>query len=354
MEEDKRGEANLKSKYIKWILISLTLSIITGIGTYVYMRDFVPAESPFKNPIKNNTAEKNDDEKKPYDEWLSKERSRGLAVVIDNAIEARPQSGLEFADVIYEIPVEGGITRLLPIITTGDVDLVGPVRSVRTAIVDICREYDGILVHAGGSEDGLVALENYMVNHLDEIYGGPRIEAAFWRVPDRQKPHNLYASFDSLRQACEGEKFKLDVPPRTRTYLEDGEEIKGKLISDISIYYPNRDNQVRFVYDKEKLLFDRYTAEKPHLTTKGEQLVAANVIVQFVPFQYLDGDGHMRLILHGEGEALVFRYGRVVEGYWKKEPNGFTKYIDKYGKEVSLAPGPTWIEIVKKGTRTDY
>lgn len=341
-------------KYIRWVVVSLIFSIVAGIGSYYYMRGFAPDKTAKEETQKVSTQEKDKNENKANNEWINKVRRRALAVIIDNTKEARPQSGLQYADIVYEIPVEGGITRFLSFICSDDVELVGPIRSVRTAFVDIAKEYDGILVHAGGSEDGLAVLAESRIDHLDEIYGGPRIEAAFWRVPDRQKPHNLYASFDSLRQACENEKFKLNTPLLMRSLLNNEEEFTGKPISDISIYYPNRDNQVRFVYDKEKMVFDRYTAEKPHLTTEGDQLIAANVIVQFVPFQYLDGDGHMRLILHGEGRALFFMYGKMIDGYWEKEPQGVTKYTDLKGKEILFAPGPTWIEIVKKGTRIDY
>jgi hypothetical protein len=290
----------------------------------------------------------------PYPGWNDKKRQRALAVVIDNAPEARPQSGLEQADIIIELPVEGGLTRLLAIISGENQELVGPIRSARSYIVDLAREYNSILVHAGGSPDALETIDREGIENLDEIYGNSEAAAAFWRVPDRPKPHNLYASSDSLRRSAKALKYDLGTPPPQHPTFKPDTEMTGESISDVTIFYANRKSLVRYVFNKEKRVFERYMEEKPHLTAKGEQLTGANVIVQYVPYQYIDGDGRLQLIMHGSGQALVFSDGKVIKGLWQKNPGGHARYTDLKGKTIALMEGPTWIEVVPKGTRVEY
>lgn len=369
----------MRGKYIILAVICLVISIAAGAIGYYYIRPYIPKEINLDKITKQVSTPTEEKKLYPYPNWMNRERKRALAVVIDNAREARPQSGLEKAEIVFEVPVEGGMTRFLSIMSGEDIELVGPIRSTRSAFVDLAAEYKAILVHAGGSQEGLEALEREGVDHLDEIQGGSQVGAAFWRVPDRPKPHNLYASSDSLRRAGTAQRYQMTTPPPQHKYLTEEDTstqdtpgqntskqdtsrqdapikdgLEGKKVNDISIFYPNRDNHVRYTYNKEKLVFERYTAETPHVTAKGEQLVAANIVVQFVPHRYTDGDGHIQLILHGNGRALIFREGKVVAGSWYKDPDGFTRFYDLNGQSIPFVPGPTWIQVVTKGTRVDY
>jgi hypothetical protein len=341
-------------KIIK-IFIYTLLSMIIGAIAFVALRPYLHKNITFNNFTKPSEITEEPAEKViPFPGWNEREKQRALAVVIDNAESARPQSGLELAEVVIEIPVEGGQTRLLAIISGEDQELLGPIRSARSYFADLAEEYEAILVHAGGSMDALQAIKNKKIDNLDEIYGGTTVAAAFWRVMERQKPHNLYTSSDSLRRAAINKKYDLTTPPTQRQTLELDEEIDGEIVSDITIFYPNRVSLVRYQYNKDKLVFERYMEEKPHMTAKGEHLKTANIVIQFVSFQYLDGDGRLRLIMHGGGKALIFREGQVIVGRWEKTPGKFTKYTDGKGKPLSLVEGPTWIEVVPNGTRIEY
>lgn len=343
----------MRGKLWKWLVVCILASIGAGVMSYCYMRPYLP-EKLTLDFVKGGQVAPAGGSQTPQNKWQDRKRKRALAVSIDNIVAAGPQYGLEQAEVVVEVPVEGGLTRFLAIMTGDDIEKVGPIRSLRPYMVDLAKEYNAILVHSGGSPDALTALERENLDSLDEVDGGPSAEKAFWRVTDRPKPHNLFASSDSLRRAAQELKYNLTAPPQERKYLAAGTEADGEPISDISIYYPNRESLVRYKYNKDTKVYGRFRADQPHNNGKGEQLIAANVIIQVVPFQYADGDGRLQLILHGDGEAVVMREGKMVKATWQKLPGGFTKFIDAKGKDVLLSPGPTWIEVVKKGTRIDY
>lgn len=346
---------------VKLLIIGITaffFSVVLGAVTYYYVQPIFAQKLAVN--IEQGKKNQQDGEDKSnlyyFSGWKDKPRKRALAVIIDNAEEARPQAGLENADVIMEFPVEGGITRFIAIISQDDLDLIGPVRSARSYFVDVAEEYKAILVHAGGSEDSLQQVVAKKIDHLDEINGGVQVAGAFWRTPDQLKPHNLYTSSDTLRRMVKSLQIQGNTLPPQRPILSAEEEVSGEPVENVYVVYPQKSAMVRFSFDQEKKVFARSITEKelPHVSADGKQLVAANVLIQYTDYRYQDGDGHLQFITQGEGEALIFRAGKVLKGRWQKAPGGFTKFTDEKGKEVPLMEGPTWIEIVYKGIRVEY
>lgn len=342
---------NMKKRIIILAAICIVISVVAGILVYVLMRPYFPEDLSLnggkEDPQDPVIIEEN------FPGWREREREKALAVVIDNTPEARPQSGLEGAELVYEIPVEGGITRFLAMITE-TVEIVGPIRSTRPYINDLAQEFGAFLVHAGGSEEALQNLEKNKNEHLDEINGKKQVRAAFWRTPDRPKPSNLYTSTEALLKAAKGEKFSFKQASNMLSLVEPGQEINGEAVKDITIFYPNRQAEARYIYNSTAQVFERYTAGKPHLTTKGEQLICANLIVQYVHYRHMDGDGRLQLLMHGEGDALIFREGKVISAVWRRMPGEFTVFTDKKGQQIGMLPGPTWVQVVTSGTMVDY
>ncbi len=347
----------MRFKYILGGFAAFFLSMALGMVTYYYIHPLLPKEMAMYE-LKKEIDEEAEEKAVAYsfNGWKDKPRKRALAVVIDNEEEARPQAGLERADVVVELPIEGGITRFIAIISREDSDLVGPVRSARPHFVELAGEYKAILVHAGGSEEALQKIATEEPDHLDQIYGGYQVAAAFWRTPDQRKPHNLFTSYDTLRRVAKQLKMNITFLPPQRLLLSQDAEVTGEEVEDLHIFYSHKSYLVRFVFNKEKGIFERFISDKdkPHLNAAGEQLTAANVLVQFAPYRYKDGDGHLQLIMDGEGEALIFRAGKVIKGRWEKTPGNLTKFTDEKGTVVPLLEGPTWIEVVPQGSRVDY
>ncbi|MGI6588814.1 MAG: DUF3048 domain-containing protein [Peptococcia bacterium] len=345
----------MKKRYILWSFFIFFLSMLLGVVTLYLVRPYFSGERTLSSDKEANYREGEGEEVYPFAGWQDKPRQRAFAVVIDNTEKGRPQAGLEKADVIVEVPVEGGLTRFIAIICIDDMDLLGPIRSARPYLIDLAKEYRGILIHAGGSEEALKKLQKESLDHFDEINDGGQIAAAFWRVPDRSKPYNLFTSSDVLRRTVKKLNMDRSFLPPQRPLLSLEAEVSGRKAEDITIFYAHKSSMVHFSYNKEKQVYQRFTADdKPHLTYLGEQLQVANVIVQVVPYCYTDGDGHLQLIMHGEGEAFIFRKGKVLEACWQKKPDEFTRFIDKKGKLIPLMEGPTWIAVVPRGMRIDY
>jgi hypothetical protein len=127
-----------------------------------------------------------------------------LMAIVENHPAARPQSGLELADVVYEMVSEGNITRFLACFYQQAPEKIGPIRSVRPAFSEIAKAYNSPLAHAGGSEDGLASVRNLKVQNLDEIYNASRY---FWRATDRRMPHNLYTSAELILSGAQKQEL---------------------------------------------------------------------------------------------------------------------------------------------------
>lgn len=338
-----------------WGICFFVLSILLGLALKPIVHFFSSGENVFFRESEITEMEDSQQGEYLFKGWQKKNRQRPLVVILDNTVYGRPQAGLEKADVIVEFPVEGGLTRLAAIISTDNLDLLGPIRSARSYFVDLAKEYRGILIHAGGSTEALQKIAAEQVDHFDEIYGGTQVSGCFWRFPDRERPYNLFTSSDVLRQTAKKLNLPRSPQPPKRIMLTSETEIKGENVKTITVFYAHKDSMANFVYQQERQVFERFTADnEPYLTYAGEHLQVANVIVQIVPYCYTDGDGHLQLIMHGEGQALIFRQGKVVEGVWRKKPDGFTEFVDSHGKTIPLIEGPTWISVVPRGMRIDY
>lgn len=279
----------------------------------------------------------------PFSGEIIKEEKfkKALMVIIENSPSARPQSGLEEASVVYEVLVEGGITRFLALYWDKIPEKIGPVRSARPYIIRIAEEYNALLLHAGASPGGFALFSENIVEHLDQITKS----RYYWRSSDKKAPHNLYT----------GKKFIID-------YLDKliGQEYEQRFsFQNISVVRPNDKradrivvpfwggNSVIYTYDKQKNQYYRYhkTVENPHME-KDKQLSADNIIIQYVKTRVIDDVGRLSMELDSRGKAILIKDGIVVEGFWEKNENTWTEFYNNLGQEIKLNPGQTWIELV--------
>ncbi|MFW6238009.1 MAG: DUF3048 domain-containing protein, partial [Halanaerobiales bacterium] len=142
--------------------------------------------------------------------------SRAVLAVIDNLEKVRPQDGLTEAHVVYEVMVEGGITRLLALYWDDLPERIGPIRSARPYMIDIAREYNALMLHAGGSPEGLALLQEEDIESLDQMKRG----SFYWRSSQRSSPHNLYTGASRLEDFIDeltGQEYqsRFDFQPLT-------------------------------------------------------------------------------------------------------------------------------------------
>jgi len=263
-----------------------------------------------------------------------------LLVMIDNHPAARPQSGLDKADLVYEAEAEGGLTRFLAVFYSREAPRIGPVRSARLYFAEIARAYNAPFAHAGGNFDVLAAIPRLGIKDLDEIYNA---SSSFWRSRERKMPHNLYTSTALLWEGARAKGFQ----PEPLAELPAGEMEGGEPVEELSITY-ERVKGYRYTasYRYANGVYRRYINGEPHLTDDGTHLEADNVAVLFarsVPVVREELHTDIRVI--GEGEAFFFTRGRAYAGRWrKKSPTAHFEFL--YGSgPARFSPGRTWVQI---------
>ena len=271
-----------------------------------------------------------------------------MAVSIENSPAARPQSGLDRAEIIYEFMLEGGITRFLAIFWPDIPEKVGPIRSARPALIETASAYEALFLHAGASPDGFALLSNNNILHLDQIYQSQY----YWRSSKRSAPHNLYSGRPSLEDyvnTLSGKEYPNQFKFLTASVISDFTEAQYITIDywgsyDVLYRYNSLENNyLRFLNDYEN----------PHTVENGEQLKAKNIIVQYVQTSTKDEQGRQKINLNTGGKIELFRDGIVIEGSWKKKNKQFV-YLNNSGQEIEINPGQTWIQIVPNGTELSY
>lgn len=267
-----------------------------------------------------------------------------LAVVIENQDLARPQAGLDRADVVYEALAEGGITRFLAVYATQDADAVGPVRSARHYFVNWAREHLASLVHIGSSPQGYAALARSGLRDLEETYE----RGAFWRSPARRAPHNAYTNTLRAREVIS----RRPVQPGSLGGLQfkngDAGRLDGGAASEATIRYGPWAYSVGWEYDATWNEYVRWMDGAPHVdAVTDEPIRAANVLVVWVDSWPMDGQGRLELAQVGQGRLMALVDGVAVEGMWRKRSlDAATEYLGTDGKPILFNAGPTWIQVL--------
>lgn len=261
-----------------------------------------------------------------------------ICVVINNYPAARPSSGLQQADIIYEFLAEGGTTRYLAVYKRMHLEnfVIGPVRSLRPYLAIQSVEYGGIIAHSGYSPHTM-----QMISGLDLFQIGD-VGDNFWRDRARQAPHNLYTSIDNLYRAS-----LRRIQSAVRTYTLPQEVMAGYQEGEaVEIKYAAH-NRVSYRYDAAQGVYNRYINNAPHTDREtGKQYFAHRVIIRRTPHRNLPGaEGLLEIDLQGSGEGLLYEQGRKYFITWKNSGKETTYY---FGDNLPIGPipGSTWIQIV--------
>lgn len=266
-----------------------------------------------------------------------------LVVKIDNVPRARPQSGLDLADIVYEENVEGW-TRFAAVFHSLVPDPVGPVRSGRTQDIDLLTSLDHpLFVWSGGNGRVTSAIRD-----SDLIDMGPSgLDGVdYYRSSDRPAPHNLYAR---VADAWSANVAGSPPPPPQLTFRPPGEPIEGDLpVAGVKL---EMDGGMRAVWQWDDSVgrFLRYHDGRPHEVAGGGQVQAENVIVLTVQYRPSPADARSpEAVTVGEGDALVFTDGQVVLARWVRPDNTSPwTFLDASGEEIGLTPGRTWVELTR-------
>ncbi len=302
---------------------------------------------------------------------------RPLAVMIENHQEARPQSGLSSADIIYEAVAEGGITRFMAVFYCNSLpDIqVGPIRSARTYYLDWLGEYNALYAHVGGANssgpaDALGQIIKYGILDLNQFSIG---YPTFWRDYQRlghpvATEHTMYSTTQKLWKIGETRGW-TSVDTETKKDWKTGfvtwkfkDDASAGPASKIDVaFWGNQPNyDVSWKYDPSCNCYKRFNGGSEHLDLDtNKQLETKNIVIQFEAEQNAN-DGyennvHLLYGTTGTGRALIFQDGKTVEGKWTKTSRLLrSKYTDANGSEVKFNQGLIWIQTVPVGSKISY
>jgi Protein of unknown function (DUF3048) N-terminal domain/Protein of unknown function (DUF3048) C-terminal domain len=265
--------------------------------------------------------------------------NRVLAVKIDNILFARPQTGLSHADIVYVLPVEGGLSRFLAVFSSDVPAVIGPVRSAREDDLELLRQFGRPAFAYSGATATLrpyIHRTARIVDLFDGIAGG------YFRSSGRIAPYNLYAhTRQLLRQAPQASRahdigFRFGPPPG------------GTVTRSAVVSYPAA--SFRFTWSPAKGRWLVSMDGKPAVTTDGGRLSPATVVIQHTTvrtsrfLEYGKPPPYAESV--GSGTALVLRNGRAWTTHWSRpSANGGTTLTTAFGQRMTFAPGQVWVVL---------
>ena len=319
--------------------------------------------------------------KKEKEIW---DKRRPLAVMIENHAEARPQSGLSFADVVYESIAEGGISRFMAVyycgISTGNV-LLAPVRSARTYFLPWVLEYDALYNHVGGAGNcnddtvderakALCQIDEWGVKDLDQF--GISFPTCYRNYDRLEHPvateHTMVCQTDKLFKLASDRGWtnvdskgvswdKKFEPWKFKDDAKEADRGTTNAISFVAWKGYEKDYGVQWTYDKTTNTYKRNNGGVPHKDLEiDEQLTAKAIVIQFAK-EIGPVDDHMHLLYNtiGAGSGLLFEDGKAEKITWEKEDRaGRTKFMGANGKEIQFTRGQLWIHMLPIGTAVTY
>lgn len=288
------------------------------------------------------------------------ENNRPVAVMLNNLKAAQPQLGVSLADIIYEVPAEGGITRMLGVYQSLEgVGNLGSIRSARSYYLELALGLDALFVHAGGSPEAYRDIPAWGVDNMDGVRGREDAEI-FWRDQERRKTkgyeHSLLTSGEKIQEYLDTGRLRTEhregyVYPQA--FVPDGTPRDGAPAEHVELRFSAYKTGT-FDYDAEtgKYLVGQYGGA--YMDGAAEKQVAVtNLLVLETNISVISGDAEGRLTvrLTGEGEGTFFCGGRSAPVHWSKaDRDSPFVYTLEGGKLLALGQGNSYVCIISPRT----
>ena len=278
-----------------------------------------------------------------------------LAVMVENLVDIRPQSGLSRADIVYEALVEGGITRFMAVYLAEDINEIGPIRSSRPYYIDWAEELGALYAHIGGSPAALDKLVDDNVKTLPE-------EWPYYKRKNStlSSEHTAFSSTGSLWDMAQSKGYTGKTSIKSWRFKEDASSSARPASAQIKLDFSGqKDYKVQWEYEAENNVYRRSAGSPAREHTdlvNNEQLNAKNVIVQFAKLSTLnDEKGRVEIQTTDAGVARIFTDGKETDATWKKSSStSRTTFYDTTGREIEFNRGKIWVEVVPDGSSVEY
>ncbi|MGF2614365.1 DUF3048 domain-containing protein [Rossellomorea vietnamensis] len=305
------------------------------------------------NTAKNNTEQNNSVDQDNNDEAVesqyeypltgvsSDEESsqRAVAVVVNNHPIARPQSGLDHADIVYEVLAEGNVTRFVALFQSEQPETVGPVRSARDYFIELAEGYDSFFVAHGYSPKAKELLASGSVDNINGmVYDG----SLFKRADFRKAPHNSYISFENIEKGAEDTGAEMDTPPEPLEFAQST-EAEGEDAASVEVsYYDNPSFSPVYEYDQGTEKYKRVSeGEELADYDTGDPVLLDNIFIIEAPHAVVDDAGRRDIDLTSGGNAYLLQKGKLLKVEWENQDGRIVPAGD-----AGLLPGKTWINII--------
>ncbi|MBN8204224.1 DUF3048 domain-containing protein [Bacillus sp. NTK034] len=270
---------------------------------------------------------------------------RAVAVMINNHPKARPQSGINQADVVYEMLAEGDVTRFLAIFQSEQPEMIGPVRSSRDYYIELAKGYDGLYIAHGYSPEAKELLDQ---GYIDNLNGMQYDGTLFKRESFRQAPHNSYISFENVLKGAKEKNYAMEDEPESLEFLskDEAKAIQGVDADSAMIsYLDNELFNVIYEYDAGLEKYKRYSNGELTADYKsGEPALLDNIFIAEADHKVVDSAGRRDINLTSGGKGYLLQKGKVTEVDWKNIDGRILPILNS--KQAGLVPGKTWINIV--------
>lgn len=350
------------SAVISWFIVVYSIKNAFALTSIYFSRNSPPSLAEKDSAVTENNNIKEEYFRRLDGKIMENSKQANYwpyAVMIENLLSVRPQSGLSQASVVYETLAEGGATRFMAVLDPSEIiNEIGPVRSARPYYLEWSSEYDALYVHCGGSPRALqIIWENPDIKNLNQI---SRDSKYFWRDKTKSAPHNLFTSSEKINFALRDKSLADKQVDFQSWKFKDEADLGNRGDNGKSVIFNfsyGLTYKVRFEYNRDKNVYLRFNADQPHLDKNtNKQIEVKNVIVQLVEEPVFEGEkGRLDIYVGGEGKAWIFRDGQVIEGIWKKASRkDRTLFYDQTGQEVEFNRGNTWVHVIPKTQEVKY
>jgi hypothetical protein len=340
----------------EWIILLVLLLLIGGGVAYALLHNDKPATiQPIPKVTSDTKTVPSTLTGLPVDPSVNQRTV--TAVMIENSTDARPQSGLGDAGVVFEAVAEGGVTRFMALYQDTAPSNVGPIRSARPYYIQWALGFDAGYAHVGGSPDGLADIKSWNVRDLDQFSNA----GAYHRIGSRAAPHNVYTSIATLNQLEVNKGYttshysgfvrkKKAVPNKTKppTAKSIGLTLSGPVYN------------AHYDYNATTNSYARSEGGAPQIDANTNKQISPTVVVAMVvPYSQgaLDSSGayYSNYAVIGSGPVDIFQDGNVLTGTWAKKSNtSQITFSDAKGQPIKLNPGQTWVTAVSGADKISY
>lgn len=277
--------------------------------------------------------------------------NRTVAIMVSNAPEARPQTGLNKADVVFEYYAESNITRFLALYQSEKPEKVGPVRSAREYFVRTAKLYNSFYVAHGYSEPARKLLQS---GFIDNINGMAYDGVYFHRDNTRVAPHNSYTSYGDVEKAAGKLNKSLTGAPTAYKFYSEKEiaTIQGNVANEVAVNYGGTDFNVTYKYDAASKKYTRYVKGAQWTDREtGAPIQIDNIFITEMKTSVPVPEDKLKVIdIQSGGLAYLIQNGKMTQCTWENRDGAIRPMLN--GQELKLVPGHTWISSIPTGNLT--